>query len=473
MKAPITSASDKRHSVQADRREGRKSSGTIGRAKAVIDNPAFRRLFTNAGKLQLNRLLSAALSALQIALIARFLSPERYGIYALVLNTAQVIQSAFDVRCGELVIRYFFQYRNAGFYHKLSPTLVAGGAFEAAISLIGATLLLIFSGPFSRAFFHSSEHTELFACAALIPLFNIGSGLAAAVLTIDRSYGKLAIADSLSNVVGFVSLLCILPFHASLTTLLAVTLIAQLTKGLLRWVYLLRSDTETRRLLTSGLRAPRCIRALRADAPSIFKFAFSNNIFAFLKILQGSVPNFAIGLLCGPAQVAYYYLGQRIGTRLSALCTPITDVTFREIAEGKDATGVRHRQRALWHGMVLIAATVSPVFLGLVVLGHWTIPMIFGNAYLSGLLAIEITVATYAIALIFNPLGSLLMVQGKVWLINLSFAAGLIVQLITIAFAVSRYSSTGAALALTCFYLVANAITVLGVARIMRERPRA
>lgn len=445
----------------AEPKRGLRLRGSFGRARHFVRNPAFQRLFKNAGKLQLNRLLSAGVSAAQIALIARYLSPSDYGVYALVLNTVQVIQSVFDVRCGELIIRYFFQYKNRGEITKAAATLLTGGLFEIIASLIGAALLFILAPFFSSAFFHSQAYTNLFAIAALIPLFNIGSGLAASILSIDRAYGKIALADSASTLFGFVFMLATLPFHASLVTLFVIGLFTQAAKGALRWIYLAQSRSETKSLLRSSLRDTRCLSALRPEAKAMLRFAFFNNVGAFLKILQGSAPNFAIGLWRSPAEVGFYYLGQRIGQRMSALCSPITDVTFREIAEAKSQSGVGQRMKALKHGVLLTLATVSPALLGLTILGHWSIPLVFGKAYQPGILAIEITVATYAIALLFNPLGALLMIEGKINTINASLAGGVIAQLLAIALLVPLWSSTGAAVALAIFYSVADTIQTL------------
>jgi O-antigen/teichoic acid export membrane protein len=435
-----------------------------------LTNSSLKRLFLNAGKLQLTRLLSAAISTVQIALVARYLLPNDYGIYALVLNTIYVIQSVLDVRCGELLIRFFFQYQTKGETDKAGAMLLLGGLVEASICILAALLLASFAGVFAIAILHSKDYTGLCLLAALMPLSNLGSGLAASIISIDRKYGSLALADAFSNILGFLILLPLLSAHLTVTTLLIVALLTQGLKAAFRWIFLLRGKSETKTLFFTSLRRFGCLKTLKPDAKAIRRFAFSNNLLAFLKLLQGSVPNFAIGILRTPADVAFYYLGQRICGRISMFCIPITDITYREVAEQRNKHDGR-RSKAIKHGVFLVGLLVIPAAAVIVTLGHWVIPLVFGKNYAAGVLAMQITISSHCLATLFAPCVSFLLAEGKASLVNLGFAAGLVVQIVAIVLLVPSYASNGAALGLLGFSVISTGFVLAGTWKTLKPKP--
>ncbi len=431
---------------------------------------SLRRHFKNAGKLQLHRIFSSVVAAIQIALVARFLSPHDYGIYALILNTVQMVQGVLDVRCSELILRYYFQFQQAAAPGKSAAVLFLGGLFEVGVSVVGALVLALGAHSFSNSLLGLEGADSLFLVAALLPLSNLGSGLAASVLAIERAYGRLALADSLSTIAGFVVMLAVLPFTASIGLLLGIALLTQMARGLLRWWFILREESEPRRQLAYAIFTPSCLRTLRGEARELVRFAFSNNLTALLKVIQGSVPNFVVGLLSGPVGVAYYFLGQRLGMRLSSFCAPILEVAFREMAESRTTGQDEVRRRSLRHGIFLISASVAPVVVGVILLGSWTVPLVFGENYRGSVLPVQIVVGTYVAALIASPYGSLLMAEGKVGWINAAYAIGLLLQISTLVWLVPQWSSTGAAVALAVFYLVTDVVILVGCHRLKKRR---
>lgn len=430
------------------------------------------RLVRNAGKLQLTRGISSAVAAIQIAVVARFLAPSDYGLYALVLTIVQCIQGIFDVRCSELVLRYYFQYRQKGESTPAGAVLLAGGLVELAIGTVAAGALVVFSAPLSAVFLGNYAQPHVFVAAALMPLGSIGSGLAASLLSIERHYGRLAFADSISTLVGFAVLVVVLPLHPSVPVLLGLGCFAQVARGILRWWYVWRAGGEAKTCLVTATSAPSSLRSLARDRRELLRFACANNFMALLKVLQGTVPNFMIGLLTGPVSVGYYYLGQRLSTRLGAFCSPILDVAFREFAEHRRDTNSNANEKQMRHAVLLIAGSVVPAILGVVVLGRWTIPLVFGSKYTGSVVPVQIVVATYTLGLLASPIGSLLLAEGRLSWLNLGFAIGTVTQFVLLGLLVTTHGATGAALAFAGFYVVMNGFTVYGFLKLRHAESR-
>lgn len=445
----------------------------MGRYRNAADNPGMRRLIKGAGKLQLHRVLSTVVAAVQIAVVARFLSPHYYGLYALVLNTVQIVQGVLDVRCSELILRYYFQFVHAGERGKASAVLLLGGLFELGVGGLGAVGMIVGAGLLTPALLGPDGDATWFVIAAFVPLSNLGGGLAAAILAVERGYGRLALADSISTLAGFAVLMGVLSWHATVGALLGVALFTQAARGVLRWHFVLRDGGEAKSLLLAGLATPSGLRELRPDAMALTKFAFSNNLTALLKVLQGTVPNIVIGLLSGPAAVGYYFVGQRLGLRLSSFCSPIVEVAFREIAERRSLDPGGRGGRGLRHSVLLIGACVSPALVGIVLLGPWTIPLVFGASYADGIVPVQLVVAAYCFALVLNPIGALLLAEGRTGWINGAYALGLAVQLLALWWWVPAWAATGAALALAAFFLATDAVIVWGWRRWRKEAETA
>ncbi len=366
-------------------------------------------------------------------------------------------------------MRFFFEYKEGGQRRRAGAVLVVGGLFELIVGLLAAVVMVLISPWLTGMLLQGQGHTSLFLLAALMPLANIGSGLAASILAIDRAYGRTALADSVSIVGGFALLICTLPFNASVEVLLAIAVLTQFGKAVMRWVFLHRSSSATKELLLEAMRDRSCLAELRPELGRIIKFGTSNNILALLKILHGSLPMFAIGVLRTPAEVAAFYLGQRIGSRLSTFVIPIADVSFREAAEDRASGSPEKRLKTIRHGFLITLAFCMPVFIAVVPLGHWVIPLIFGQQYASSVLAVQVTVVSLILACLVNPLQSLLLVDGRTHWINVGCLLGLAIQMLLVYMTVPTHGAVGAGLSLGSFYLMSG----LTMAIVAKRKPKS
>ncbi|MDX2187252.1 MAG: lipopolysaccharide biosynthesis protein [Opitutaceae bacterium] len=424
------------------------------------DTVGWKRFLSGAGAMQLNKLANAGISALQLALIARFLTPHDYGIYGVAFSTLVTIQSVLDVRCTELVIKYFFEIRDRRGERAANAFLFLGSVVEAGLAIGVASCLMAFSVPFASLLLEDRAQYSLFVVTALVPLSNIGSGISGALISLDRSYGKLAVSDTLATGIGFLILACVITVYPSPMTVLVLSFVSQLLRTVVRWYLLWRSKSPALIRLKQGWWDWQGIVLLAPEKKLMLRNAWRNNTFSILKVLQGTIPTLLMARMQSPAEAAAFFLGQRVASRLGVLVAPITDVAFRESAEGRLGRGSGETAKQLAKVTFIVAAFVAPALLLFCVFGQWSVPFIFGESYRPDVDVVRWVVGTVSLALLMNPLGSLLILEDRVQWLNAGFFCGFVAQVFLLLLLVPDHGALGASWSLAAFYSVVMAAHV-------------
>lgn len=334
----------------------------------------FRRALRNVGWLLTGKGLAAVLSVVYLALATRSLGVEKFGMFTLILSTAQAIAAFVGFQTWQIVVRFGMAHRQDGRQEALARlirfclALDIGGAV-LGVGIAGAGLALM------QAHFgwSSALAWEAFAFSVVLLL-----SVRSTAVGILRLYDRFAIgagADSVTSIVRFVGALVAVWQHATITGFLIAWAAAELLTATGYWIAAARVAPGTIGRWRDTLAAP-------AENPGLWHFALVTNLNATLNAASRQFVVVLVGLLTGAAAAGNYRLAYQLSQSLVRLADLFARGVFPEVTRAHagarpDELRTLMRQSArLALGVGLATCLLVPL------LGGLAVRLIAGEAYM-------------------------------------------------------------------------------------------
>lgn len=314
------------------------------------------RLADGAAWSAAGRLLQFVVGLAALTLIARWVGPEAYGVFALswvVVGLVEIVVSAgpTDTLAQRAELRP--GHRNVTFAGTLALALAAWACLAAGADTVsgwlggGATLAAI-----------------LPLRAATLPLNAIAT-VPTAMLMREQRFKAVAGANAVAGVVSSLAGIGAALAGAGIWSLVAMELVRQ-------------SATTVMMLRLARWRPG--LRATRADATDLLAFNASTWGALGLNYADGQLPRVLIASALGAEALGLYALAQRVYHQVSAvLMVPAYQVLMPGMSR---VQGDRDAARRLTASIMRATAVVaSPLFLGLAAVAGLLVPMLFGEQW--------------------------------------------------------------------------------------------
>jgi O-antigen/teichoic acid export membrane protein len=364
-----------------------------------------------------------ALNIAGIAVVARLLGPDTYGIVGL----ATIVTALAAMLCHGALTRSIVQYAqlreghvDATFWLTTGLSTVAALVLVAAASPIAAWL----GGPPDTA-------AALRALAPLLPL-SAATAVLAALLERDMRFRELATAGALSTAVANLTGVVVAIAGGGLWALVAMEAVRVATH-----LIALARSVEWRPGRRGRIAHLRELGRFNAQVLATQVLGHADEL----------LPRALIGGLLGPQALGAYLIGRRVFDELSRLVTgPLAGVAMSATARARHDPALLHRiVLGLYRSASLIAL---PVFLGAAVLAPVGVPFVFGPQWSAAVPAIQLLLLSgmRTATGVFNV--SILRGLGRadlpLWLIG----TGLVLQAMLIPPLAAAWDVTGAVAAM-------------------------
>jgi O-antigen/teichoic acid export membrane protein len=334
----------------------------------------FRRALRNVGWLLTGKGLAAVLSIAYLALATRSLGIHTFGVFTLILSTAQAVAALVAFQTWQIVVRFGMAHREAGRHDALGRlvrfclALDIGGAL-VGIAIAGAALWLM------QAHFGWSAALAREAFAFSVVLLLSVRSTAVGILRLHDRFALGAGADSVTSIVRFVGATIAVWQGAGLAGFLLAWAAAEVLTALGYWIAALRVAPST-------VRGGRGMRGTPAENPGIWHFALVTNLNATLNAAGRQFVVVLVGLLTGAAAAGNYRLAYQLSQSLVRLADLFARGVFPEVTRvhagarpGELRTLMRQSAR-LAVGVGLATCLLVPV------LGQPALHLSAGEAYL-------------------------------------------------------------------------------------------
>lgn len=376
---------------------------------SLRDDPLLQRVLRNSSYLFSSSAISAVLSTIQMIFVVRLLDPDEYGLATgVIMLFATSVNQFLSFRMSEVVVRY------AGEALALekkdhAAALIKGIGFTEALTSLAAYLVLMALSPWAAAVLaRDASTTPYFIAYGLFLLGNIVYETSVGTLQTFHQFGRVARANFFQSITTFVLILGAGLSGLGILGVLFAYLVGKLVAGVLVTFSALR-EVE-RNLGKEWWHVP---LSLIPDWKSIGRFMLSTNLNGTINLFaRDNIPIY-IAYWLSTTEVGYFKFALTLINLVKLPIEPFIWPTYAEITRT-----IVQRQWAVTRKLLRQVSSIAGIWTlltggGLILLGWWLIPFVFGAEYAPAYPAVVILLIGYGCANILNWNRPLLLALDK------------------------------------------------------------
>lgn len=370
------------------------------------DDPRLQRVIRNSSYLFSSSAVTAVLGAVQMYFVVRLLSPEDYGlVFAIIMVFVSGVNRLLSFRMSEVVVKYVGEalVRNE---RERAAALVKGIGLAEAVTSVAAYLVLISLASFAARLYETSAF--LFAYYGLFLLANLVYETSVGVLQTTNHFNRVARANLFQSIATATLILIAYFMKWGAFEILTAYLAGKTVAGLMVTGSAVR---EANRSLGGGW--IHASLSLISDWRSIGRFALSTNLNGTINLFaRDNIPLY-IGYILSAAEAGYFRFALSLINLILLPIEPFIWPTYAEITRT-----IAQRQWDATRRLLRQVSSIAGIWTlltggGLIALGWWLIPVIFGADYAPAYPAIVILLLGYGCANILNWNRPLLLALGR------------------------------------------------------------
>lgn len=375
---------------------------------SLRDDPLLQRVVRNSSYLFSSNSVTAALNVVQGILVVRLLGDSGFGLLAIIMDFASNTNRLLSFRMSEVVVKYVGEALAQEKRERAAAIVKGVGLAEAGMSVFAYAVLLGLSAWGAQTFADDVAVINLFRFYGLFLLSNLVYETSVGVLQTTNKFKHVAQANFYQSIATTVMIIAVVIWNLGILGVLAAYLIGKTTAGLMVANFALRELSS--RLGPGWSRAP---LGLVPDWKSIFRFAFSTNLNGTVNLFARDNLRLYLAIFLSDAQVGYFKLASSLVNLVMLPIEPFIWPTFAEITRT-----IAQRQWAMTRKLLRQVSTIGGIWTllaggGLVAVGWWAIPLIWGSQMAPAYFVLIILLAGYAFANIFNWNRPLLLALGQ------------------------------------------------------------
>jgi O-antigen/teichoic acid export membrane protein len=373
------------------------------------DDPVLQRVVRNSSYLFSSSALAAILSTIQMILVVRLLDPDEYGLATgIIMLFATSVNQLLSFRMSEVVVKYAGEALAHENKERAAAVIKGIGLTEAATSVV-AYLALVALAPWAAATFAKDPSTApLFPLYGLFLLANVVYETSLGTLQTVNQFGRVARANFFQSITTFLFVIAAAVLGLGVLGVLLAYLAGKSIAGLMITISALRAARQE--LGTGWLRAPlNQVPGWR----SIGRFMLSTNLNGTVNLLaRDNIPIY-IGYFLSTTEVGYFKFALTLINLVKLPIEPFIWPTYAEITRT-----IAQKQWDVTRRLLRQVSSIAGIWTlltggGLIALGWWLIPLIFGADYAPSYPALVILMLGYACANILNWNRPLLLALGR------------------------------------------------------------
>jgi O-antigen/teichoic acid export membrane protein len=376
---------------------------------SLRDDPLLQRVVRNSSYLFSSSAISAVLSTVQMILVVRLLDPGEYGLATgIIMLFATSVNQLLSFRMSEVVVKYAGEAL-AHENKQRAAALIKGIGITEALTSVAAYLALLALSPWAASTFAKDPATApLFPLYGLFLLANLVYETSVGALQTVDQFGRVARANFFQSLATFLFVITAALWGLGVLGILLAYLAGKIVAGVLITGAALR---EVQRVLGTGwLRAP--LNRV-SDWRGIGRFMLSTNLNGTVNLLaRDNIPIY-IGYFLSTTEVGYFKFALTLINLVRLPIEPFIWPTYAEITRT-----IAQKQWEATRRLLRQVSTIAGLWTlltggGLIGLGWWLIPLIFGRDYAPAYPAVVILMLGYAVANILNWNRPLLLALGR------------------------------------------------------------
>ncbi len=421
------------------------------------------RIFRNTGWLLTAKILSAGLSLIYLALLARSLGPRNFGEFTLILGLGQAVASLVAFQSWRIVLRFGTEAHLRGDSPKVHRLIFFCALTDAVAAVVGCLIAVLLVALLARRFGWAPATARHAMYFAFVLLLTVRSTAVGALRLYDR-FRDGALADATTPIMRMLGAVAVMLAGPSVNGFLLAWAVTEFVTAGAYWglVWLRIGPTLHGQTM-------RQFAAVPAEHDGFWRFALFSNVNTTLNSAGQQIALLTVGYVTGAAAAGFFRLAYQLGQALLTLAEMLSRALYAELARVQASSSPaamtrllrRTNRAALLAGGAMVAL--------LVLAGRPALQLIGGAAYLPAyplLVLLGGAAAAQLIGVSFEPALLALNRTGVLLLIRVAAMCGLIELLL---WWLPRYGAIGAAAAVLAASLAG--VAMLGVAARRAAKP--
>ncbi|MEQ9505794.1 MAG: oligosaccharide flippase family protein [Hyphomonas sp.] len=335
-----------------------------------------KRAIRNAGWLLAGKGVGAVFSLVYLALAARSLGVEQFGIFALILSYGQAAANLAQFQSWQTVVRYGAVHDAANAPDKLRRVVVFAALLDLGAAITGAALAVAGVYLIGGQFGWSREQQDIAVLFSLSLLFGL-RGAPTGILRLFDRFDIAAYAETVLPAMRLAGAVLAWVLDASIAGFLIAWAAAELVTTIAIWTVSLR---VARRRNTQGVSGP-LLRGVVTENEGLWKFAWTTNFTTSLNLVWKQFPVLAVGWAVDAAAAGGFRIATQLAGALNKPTIALARAIYPEFAR-LAVTSEREIGRAVGKAC-LFGGLAGVIALAVVVIfGQLAIRLIGGDAYM-------------------------------------------------------------------------------------------
>jgi len=377
------------------------------RSAGLIDD-RLKKLFANAGILLGGKGINALFSLAAMAVAARSLGTEQFGLLILIHAFTQTMGEIVKFQSWQAVLRYgtsAVMDGRVGHFQRLVRFTVVLDGLSAGIGVALAMVLSWYAGP------HLGWSADLQPAVMVYTtsiLFMVSATPTGVLRLVDR-FDLLSAQGTLGSLVRLLAGLLVWGLDGGMGGFLVAWYLGTTVAGLSLF-YAGWRELAKRHLL-DGFRwrgGP-----WTKEFTGIWGFVWSTNLNTTLGLISGHLSTLAVGWLLGPGDAALFRVARQVGTALAKPAKLLVPAIYPELAR-LCAEGELHAMRSLAGRSALVAGAGACLSLLVAWLGGaWLLGVVLGPDFVAAYPVMLWLVAAAVVSIAAFPLEPVLISGGE------------------------------------------------------------
>jgi O-antigen/teichoic acid export membrane protein len=387
----------------------------IQKIKTILQNdPLISRVLRNSSYLFSSNTISSALGVLQGILVIRLLGGAGFGLLTVIMDFASNVNRLLSFRMSEVTVKYFGEALAQDDKQRAAALVKGIGLTEAITSVMAYLVLLLLSVWGARIFAEDTAISYLFSFYGLFLLANLVYETSVGVLQALDNFKQVALANfcqSITLTVLITTVFLVDIFQLAewgLAGILTAYLLGKTIAGFMVTGFALQ---ELKNKLGRGwTRAP--LKIVPEWKP-ILGFAFSTNLNGTVNLFARDNIRLYLAALLSTSAVGYFKLASTLINMIMLPLEPFIWPTYAEITKT-----IAQKQWTATRKLLKQVSAIGAIWTllaggGLVAIGWWLIPFMYGADMAPAYLCFVILLIGYGVANIANWNRPLLLALGK------------------------------------------------------------
>ncbi|MBB4315851.1 lipopolysaccharide biosynthesis protein [Roseospira marina] len=388
--------------------ESQKSRGLGPVRSAWLFDDRLKKLFANAGILLGGKGLNAVFSLAAMAVAARALGTEAFGVLILIHAFIQTMGDIAKFQSWQAVLRYGTGPVMEGQVETVQRLLRFTVVLDGLGAVLGIGLAMALSWWVGPHLGWSDDLQPGVMVYATSILFMVSATPTGVLRLVDR-FDLLSVQSTLGSVVRLAAGLVAWGMDAGTGGFLVAWYLGTTVAGLSLF-YAAWREVKGRGLL-DGFRwwgGP-----WTADFPRIWSFVWSTNLNASLGLISNHLSTLAVGGLLGPSDAALFRVARQVGTALSKPAKLLVPAIYPELAKLSTEGAIQTMRSLVGRAALLAGAGASLSLLVAWLGGEWLLGLVLGPDFVAAYPVMLWLVAAGVVSIAAFPLEPVLISGGE------------------------------------------------------------